>query len=151
MEVFEAIYSDQLRSITIFEQAPDYLIRRLSCMCEQQVFLPGDFITKRGDIGQKVYIIRRGSVVVYHTAPSAPDYFLYSGSIYGDVQMVFPTIPYEHNLVADDPSDVLVINQPEIQQLLTDDPQFYFKVRRYIQMKYADVIQDRKPTMTHNV
>ena len=41
MEVFETIYGNQLRSISIFESAPDYVIRRLSALCEQQVYLPG--------------------------------------------------------------------------------------------------------------
>ncbi|KAF0307494.1 hypothetical protein FJT64_021192 [Amphibalanus amphitrite] len=87
-----------------------------------------DFITKRGDIGRRVYIIRRGSVLVYRTSPAEPEYFLYSGSIYGDVQMVYPTIPYEHHLVADYPSDVLVIHQADIQLLLADNPQFFFRL-----------------------
>ncbi|XP_037085636.1 uncharacterized protein LOC119106144 [Pollicipes pollicipes] len=127
LEVFMTTFGAQLRSLTIFQRAPQRLIRRLSYLCHQQFFLPGDFITKRGDIGDKVFVVRRGSVLVYDTSPSDPEYFLYSGSIYGDLQIIFPTMPYAHNLVADDPTDVLVINQTDVRRLLADYPHFYFK------------------------
>ncbi|XP_037085638.1 uncharacterized protein LOC119106145 [Pollicipes pollicipes] len=130
LEVFMTTFGAQLRSLTIFQRAPQRLIRRLSYLCHQQFFLPGDFITKRGDIGDKVFVVRRGSVLVYDTSPSDPEYFLYSGSIYGDLQIIFPTMPYAHNLVADDPTDVLVINQTDVRRLLADYPHFYFNKSR---------------------
>ena len=49
-----------------FEHAEDSFLREISLRVTQMVFLPNDYIVKKGDVGDSMLYIRRGEVGFYY-------------------------------------------------------------------------------------
>jgi len=132
-------------SSDLFRDLPSRLIFLLVSACTDQVFSPGDMVVRKGEIGDCMYIILRGSVSVlaseHGTEPAIAR--LYEGDYFGDVCLVLGKTPRtawirsEAFIVTSrldkDRLDVVVEDAPELKYIVLK--RIVRKIHRY---NYSD-------------
>jgi CRP-like cAMP-binding protein len=73
------------------EYDSENLIRKLAVVLESTIYLPGDFILYKGDIGEEMYFIAEGSVRSLSDDKQTITRSLHKGSFFGETAILFPT------------------------------------------------------------
>ena len=58
------VHLDTLKNVKIFQDCEKGLLIDLVLKLKLQVFSPGDYVCRKGDVGKEMYIIKRGKVDV---------------------------------------------------------------------------------------
>ena len=58
------LLSDTLKKVRIFQDCEKGLLVDLVLKLKIQVFSPGDYVCRKGDVGKEMYIIQRGKLDV---------------------------------------------------------------------------------------
>ncbi|XP_078674697.1 cyclic nucleotide-gated channel alpha-1-like [Branchiostoma floridae x Branchiostoma belcheri] len=64
-EIAVHVHLDTLRKVKIFEDCENGLLCDLALKLRSQVYTPGDYVCKSGEIGREMYIISHGKLKVY--------------------------------------------------------------------------------------
>merc|ERR1719259_1549684 len=56
----------------------------------ETTFSPGDFVTRKGEVGTQMHIVIRGSVGICLQSVGKPIKVIYPGSCFGEISLVFP-------------------------------------------------------------
>ena len=73
------------------EYNSENLIRKLAVVLESAIYLPGDFILYKGDIGEEMYFIAEGSVRSSSDDKQTVNKSLHKGSFFGETAILYPT------------------------------------------------------------
>ena len=79
------------------EYKSENLIRKLAVVLESTIYLPGDFILYKGEIGEEMYFIAEGSVRILSDDKQTINKSLHKGSFFGETAILFPT--KRHNFI----------------------------------------------------
>lgn len=77
-----------LKSVTILSLVPDKAIKYLATKLTSEIYLPGDFVIVKGEIGEEMFFIVEGGL---HVLSSDSDEFLYrieKGGYIGELALV---------------------------------------------------------------
>ncbi|XP_049801649.1 cyclic nucleotide-gated cation channel subunit A [Schistocerca nitens] len=87
-EIAIHVHLDTLRQVRIFRDCEPGLLEELVLKLRLQVFSPGDYICRVGDVGREMYIVKRGRLSVVaddgHTVLAT----LSAGSVFGEVSVL---------------------------------------------------------------
>ncbi|CAK1554819.1 unnamed protein product [Leptosia nina] len=87
-EIAIRVHLDTLRKVQIFKDCEPGLLEALVLKLKLQVFSPGDYICRKGDVGKEMYIVKRGRLQVVaddgHTVLAS----LGAGSVFGEVSVL---------------------------------------------------------------
>lgn len=72
------------------EYKSENLIRKLAVVLESCIYLPGDFILYKGDMGEEMYFIAEGSVRQLSDDKQTINKSLHKGSFFGETAILFP-------------------------------------------------------------
>ena len=87
-EIAIHVHLEALRQVSLFQDCEPGLLVELVLKLKLQVFGPGDYICRKGDVGKEMYIIKRGRVVVVSDDGGAVFATLHAGSVFGEISIM---------------------------------------------------------------
>lgn len=87
-EIAINVHLDTLKKVRIFADCEAGLLIELVLKLRPQVFSPGDFICKKGDIGREMYIIKEGKLAVVADDGVTQFVVLSDGAYFGEISIL---------------------------------------------------------------
>jgi CRP-like cAMP-binding protein len=70
------------------EYKSENMIKKLSCVLQSVIYLPGDYIIYKGDSGDEMYFIAEGTVLVLSEDKQTALSTLGKGCYFGEIAMI---------------------------------------------------------------
>ncbi|RMX52129.1 hypothetical protein pdam_00015157 [Pocillopora damicornis] len=114
--------------VPLFEGTEIGFLKMLSMKVKPVYFLAKEYIVRKGDIGQEMYFIHRGTVEVVseHDEPIVFD-TMGEGRFFGEISVVF-SCPRTASIRAQTNSDVFVLTKKDLDEVLSHYPQIRKKI-----------------------
>ncbi|CAF1000127.1 unnamed protein product [Rotaria sordida] len=88
VEIAKHIHLAALKRVPIFAEAQPGLLVELVTRLKLQIFSPGDYVCRKGDIGKEMYIIKRGRLHVVSDDGTKIFVTLEEGSVFGEISIL---------------------------------------------------------------
>lgn len=87
-EIAIRVHMNTLKDVRIFKDCEPGLLEALVLKLKLQVFSPGDYICRKGDVGKEMYIVKSGELSVVGDDGSTVLAKLGAGSVFGEVSVL---------------------------------------------------------------
>ena len=87
-EIAIHVHLDTLEKVRIFQDCEKGLLVDLVLKLKLQVFSPGDYVCRKGDVGKEMYIIKRGKLDVVADDGETVYVTLGDGAVFGEVSIL---------------------------------------------------------------
>jgi len=87
-EISSHIHYETLKSIHIFSDCEESLLRELVTRLKAQVYSPDEFVCKKGEIGKELFIVKNGSLNVVSDDGQKVFVTLKAGSFFGELSIL---------------------------------------------------------------
>lgn len=87
-EISIHVHMETLRKVAILQDCEPGLLVELVVKLKLQVYSPGDFICKKGDIGREMYIVKRGKLQVISEDGKKVYVTLTEGAVFGEISVL---------------------------------------------------------------
>ncbi|CDS42517.1 cyclic nucleotide gated cation channel alpha 3 [Echinococcus multilocularis] len=87
-EIAIHVHYDTLQRVKIFQDCDPGLLVELVLKLKLQIFSPGDYICRKGDIGKEMYIVKRGKISVVADDGKTTFVTLGEGTVFGEISIL---------------------------------------------------------------
>lgn len=88
IEIASQVHMERLRKVNIFADCEEPLLAELVTKLRLQVYSPGDYVCRKGDIGKEMYIIKKGILEVVSDDGKKVFVQLKLGSFFGEISIL---------------------------------------------------------------
>ncbi|CAG0886608.1 unnamed protein product [Cyprideis torosa] len=126
-EIAIHVHLKTLKQVRIFQDAEPGLLNELVLRLKLQVFSPGDYICRKGDVGKEMYIVKRGKLNVVGDDGVTIFASLSDGSVFGEVSVLDIAGNKSGNrrtanIRSEGYSDLFVLSKDDLWDVLRDYP-----------------------------
>ncbi|XP_055347738.1 cyclic nucleotide-gated cation channel alpha-3-like isoform X2 [Paramacrobiotus metropolitanus] len=82
------VHLETMKRVRIFQGVEPGLLMDLVMKLKLQVFLPGDYVCRKGDIGRELYIVKRGCLSVVSDDGETVFATIGEGSVFGEISIL---------------------------------------------------------------
>ena len=144
IEIASYVHLQTLQKVHIFSDCEEALLRELVTKLKIQVYSPGDYVCRKGDIGKEMYIVKRGSLEVVNDDGSKVFVTLKAGSFFGELSIlnilgIKTGNRRTANVRSVGYSDLLRLSKKDLWHVLQDYPE---NTRVLIEKGYSKLVKD---------
>jgi CRP-like cAMP-binding protein len=135
------MYKDVVQGVSLFSRVDDTFLSKVCMELQTRVFLPGDWIILKGDIGSELYIISRGVCQVFLRDPweivtqgdieSEKEILLSNGQFFGEISLLME-VRRTTSVQAKTICEVNVLVQEVFEEILRESPDFADEMKQLI-------------------
>ena len=120
-EVSLYLNRDIIEKVPLFQGASDAFLREIVNILHPQVFTPGDFIIRKGEIGNEMFFISSGRVEVVSEDGTEIYATLGEGSYFGEIALI-NSEPRTASIRAAEYCDIYTLSREDLEGLLSRYP-----------------------------
>ncbi|KAL7076795.1 hypothetical protein ACQ4LE_004068 [Meloidogyne hapla] len=87
-EIAMHVHFETLRKVRLFQDCEAGLLGELVLKLQLQVFSPGDFVCRKGDVGREMYIVKKGRLQVVSDDGIKVFHTLLEGAVFGELSLL---------------------------------------------------------------
>lgn len=135
------MYKDVVQGVSLFSRVDDTFLSKVCMELQTRVFLPGDWIILKGDIGSELYIISRGVCQVFLRDPweivtqgdieNEKEILLSNGQFFGEISLLME-VRRTTSVQAKTICEVNVLVQEVFEEILRESPDFADEMKQLI-------------------
>jgi CRP-like cAMP-binding protein len=121
---------DLLRNVAIFKDLDDSELDRVAEVCRVQEFVPGEYVFREGESGNRLFLITEGEVRISRIVPGSGEEalaVLKPGALFGEMA-VFDRSERSTDAISNGGTRCLTITRAEFEMLLEFNRDIAFKV-----------------------
>ena len=137
LSVMEVILA--LKAAPLFRDVPGEGLKRLSDFVQEKSVPAGELIFQEQDLGDEMYLVRRGRVRIEQLVGSKPVVVetVTTGGHFGEMAIIDDS-PRTASAVADEDSSLLVLHKNDFRSAVQDYPDIAFEVFRELVRRLRD-------------
>jgi len=139
-ELFLEIARPMFKAISLLGDAEDSFLRQLCMKVQIMLFMPGDYIVKKGDVGSEVMYIYDGDVMVTEGEDEEGE-TLGPGGVFGEINMM-RNLPREVSVRAITHVDVFSLSRTDLEEVQEFFPNEQAKIIQIAMKKFGDILTD---------
>ena len=127
------VHMDTLKKVAFFERCETSLLSDLVLCLTTEIYLPGDYVCRKGDVGHEMYIVNRGKLEVLEEDSVTVKAVLTSGSYFGEISILDLGGTHHRrtaNVRSVGYSDLLCLSQQDLIMVLKNYPKTLENLRR---------------------
>ena len=137
------LFKDVVSHISFFSEIDDLLLGEICMSLRTRIFLPGDMILFKGDVGKELFIIAKGVVeVIRDDLPAnkrrnAPKIMLRNGSFFGEIALVME-VRRTCSVQAKTICEVNILQQDAFDAVVRENPHFARRMNELVVARQLD-------------
>ncbi len=144
LEIALHLNKDVLLRVPLFRNCERGVIRSLVTVLHPEVYLPGDFVVRAGDMGRSMYFITKGEVEVLINDDKDICATLQSGSFFGEIAIVYEQIRTA-SVRATTFTEVFVLCKEDLDKVLNTFPEFSETIKAAAEERFNKPQQTEEP------
>lgn len=135
VQLAQEIHRDVIRKVPLFREATPAFIRDIVIHLESAAFTPGDFIVHRGEPGDEMFFVQRGTVEVLDSDEKTVRAVLTEGDYFGEIALI-ESVHRTATIRARDYCDLYSLHKNEFEMVLHKYPDFEATLRTTVAERY---------------
>mmetsp|Transcript_16356 Transcript_16356/g.35337 ORF Transcript_16356/g.35337 Transcript_16356/m.35337 type:complete len:716 (+) Transcript_16356:3619-5766(+) len=137
------LFKDVVSHISFFSEIDDLLLGEICMSLRTRIFLPGDMILFKGDVGKELFIIAKGIVEVLRDdlpdakRRNAPRILLRNGSFFGEIALVME-VRRTCSVQAQTVCEVNILQQDSFDAIVRKNPDFARRMNELVVARQLD-------------
>ncbi|MEM7034771.1 MAG: patatin-like phospholipase family protein [Chloroflexota bacterium] len=141
---------DALRAIPIFKELANEDLDLIAKQLKHVSYAKDETIFKQGDLGDGMYIVESGQVVVWDDKADEALAYLGQGSFVGEIALLLPE-PRSASLKVAIDADLYVLEKNDFDQLLNERPAIAINMTRELSRRLLNTTQQRFQTKARRI
>jgi CRP-like cAMP-binding protein len=123
-----------LKKVPLFAGMSDEIVGQIAGLTSLRVYSPGEYLCRRGDVGDELFIIRQGQVKIVLTSFEGREIILAllkEGDFLGELSLIDGE-PRSADAIAVENTEVIIIGKSCFEKLLRDNEQLRNEILRVL-------------------